>query len=54
MVYEVSNVNEFFAMKSDLDNKNGDKTYKLREICYQTDVVRKQNPRIVEGFMSAY
>ena len=31
-------VNEsFFAMKSDFRNRNGDETYKFREICYQTD-----------------
>ena len=36
-------------MRSDFHNRNGDETYKFCEICYQTEVVCRRKPRIVEG-----
>ena len=37
-------------MKSDFHNRNGEETYKFRDIYYQTDVrVCRHKPRIVEG-----
>ena len=46
---EMSMLTRVFRDEIRFSYRNGDEIHKFREICYQTDVVCRRKPRIVEG-----